>query len=154
MPPAVSRLQVFGLKEAIARVDEVGERARRPEPALRSPRVLFALQESERRKFATGRFRRDSKAWVDRKRKLGLSTRTMVASGRLKAALENATPPVRRTVFNSMMTWGIPNGRSDLYYASIQAHQGRRAVVVDPIARESIAGTVQEFLAYGSGALL
>lgn len=153
MPPAVSRLQVFGLKEAMARVDAVGERARRPEPALRSPQVLFALQESERRKFATGRFKRDSKAWVARKRREGLSTRTMVATGRLKAALENATPPVRRTVFNAMMTWGIPGGRTDLYYAAIQRRHGRNAVVVDPLAREHIAGTVQEFLAYGFGAL-
>lgn len=149
MPPTVGRLQVIGLKEAIHRVDEVGERARRPEPALRSPEVLFALQESERRKFATGRFPPDTKAWIDRKRREGLSTRTMVASGRAKAALENATPPMRRTVFNSMLTWGIPPGRSDLYYLQVQAARGRRAVVIDRPAREAVAGRVQHFIAYG-----
>lgn len=149
MPPAVGRLQVTGLREAIHRVDEVGERARRPEPALRSPEVLFELQEAERRKFATGRFKPDTKAWIDRKRREGLSTRTMVASGRAKAALENAMPPVRRTVFNSMITWGIPPGRSDLYYLSVQAHRGRRAVVIDRPAREGVANRVQNFIAYG-----
>lgn len=146
---AVGRLQVLGLREARLRIDEVGERARRPEPALRSPRTLFALQESERRKFSTGRFPRDSASWVARKRREGLSTQTMVATSRLKSALENSTPPVRRTVFNAMITWGIPPGRTDLYYAGIQAARGRRAIVIDRIAREEIAGGVQEFIAYG-----
>lgn len=154
MAPTTGRIQVIGLKEAMARVDEVGERARRPEPALRSPRVLFSLQESERRKFSTGRFRPDTRGWVERKRRMGLSTKTMVATGRLRDALVNATLPVRRTVFNQSMTWGIPGGRTDLYYAAVQRRKGRDAVVIDKLAREQIAGTVQEFLAYGFEATL
>lgn len=142
-------LKVDGLRESRDRIDEVGERARRPEPALRSPAVLRALQESERRKFTTGRFRRDTADWVARKRREGLSTRTMEASGRLRSALENATAPVRRTVFSANLTWGIPGGRSDLYYAAIQAQRGRKSVVIDKIAREQIATRVQTFLAYG-----
>lgn len=142
-------LRIEGLREARARVDEVGYRAKHPEPALRSGAVLLALQESERRKFTTGRFRPDSKEWVARKRREGLSARTMQATQALRSALENATPPVRRTVYNANLTWGIPGGRSDLYYAAIQAHRGRKAVVIDRVARVEIAARVQSFLAYG-----
>jgi len=142
-------LRIEGLREARKRIDDVGHRANAPEPALRSDAILLALQMSERRKFATGRFPRDTKAWVERKRREGLGNRTMVASGRLKAALENATPPVRRTVFNSSLTWGIRGGRTDLYYARVQATRGRRAVVIDKIARVEIAQRVETFLATG-----
>lgn len=142
-------LAIEGLKAATRRIDEVGERARRPEPVLRSPGVLLALQDSERRKFSTGRFRPDTKEWVARKRREGLSPRTMQATGALRAALENAVLPVRRTVFNATLTWGIPGGRTDLYYATVQAHRGRRAVVIDKIARVAIAHRVQTFLAEG-----
>lgn len=142
-------LRIDGLPEARKRIDDVGERARRPEPFLRSDKVLLALQMSERRKFTTGRFKRDTKAWVERKRREGLSTRTMQATGRLRAALENATPPVRRTVFNSQLTWGIRGGRTDLYYARVQAQRGRRAVVIDKIARAEITDRGQDFIAHG-----
>jgi len=142
-------LKIEGIREARHRVDEVGDRARRPEPALRSPEVLRALQMSERRKFTTGRFKRDTAAWVARKRREGLSQRTMEATGRLRSALENATAPVRRTVFNSQLTWGIRGGRSDLYYAVVQAGRGRRAVVIDRPARAEIAERVETFLAHG-----
>lgn len=142
-------LRVEGLMEARRRVDDVGERAAAPEPALRSPEVLTALQMSERRKFLTGRFRRATPEWVERKRREGLSTRTMQASGRLRSALENATPPVRRTVFNSQLTWGIRGGRTDLYYARVQARRGRRAVVIDRPARVKIAQRVEDFIAGG-----
>lgn len=144
-----ARIAIEGLKEARRRVDEMGERARRPEPFLRSPAVLRALQRSERRKFATGRFKRISPEWIARKRREGLETRTMVATGRLRAALEGARTPVRRTVYNSQLTWGIPGGRTSLYYAAIQAHRGRRAVVIDKIARDEIADRGAHFLATG-----
>jgi len=142
-------LRIEGLREARRRVDEVGERASKPEPALRSDAVLHALQMSERRKFTTGRFPRDTKAWVDRKRREGLSLRTMQATGRLRSALENATAPVRRTVFNASLTWGIRGGRTDLYYARVQAQRGRRAVVIDKPARREISQRVEDFLATG-----
>jgi hypothetical protein len=142
-------LRIEGLREARERIDDVGDRANRPEPALRSDRVLMALQMSERRKFSTGRFKRDTADWVARKRREGLSPRTMVATGRLKSSLENATPPVRRTVFNSTLTWGIRGGRTDLYYARVQAERGRRSVVIDKPARAEIAQRVEDFLANG-----
>lgn len=142
-------LTVTGLREAVKRVDDVGERAARPEPALRSPAVLLALQMGERRKFLTGRFKPASPEWVARKRREGLSPRSMQASGRLRAALENATPPVRRTVFNSQLTWGIPGGRGDLYYAVVQANRGRKAVVLDKPTRVVINDRVEHFLATG-----
>jgi hypothetical protein len=142
-------LRIEGLREARKRVDDVGHRAAAPEPALRSDAVLMALQMGERRKFSTGRFPRDTKAWVDRKRREGLSPKTMQATGRLKSNLENATPPVRRTVFNSSLTWGIRGGRTDLYYARVQAQRGRRAVVIDKLARREVAQRVEDFLATG-----
>lgn len=142
-------LRIEGLTEARGRVDAVARRAQKPEPALRSPAVLMALQMSERRKFTTGRFKRDTKDWVARKRREGLSPRTMEATRRLRSSLENATAPVRRTVFNASLTWGIRGGRTDLYYAVVQAKRGRRAVVIDKPARAEIAERVEEFLATG-----
>lgn len=144
-------LVVEGLPEAIHRLDAVGERARFPEPALRAPGTRRALQESERRRFTKYRFRPDTKAWVARKRREGLSTRTMQATGRLRSALENANygEGVRQTVFRSMLTWGIRTGQSPVYYAAVQAKRGRQAVAIDRLARIDIAERVQHFIAYG-----
>jgi len=142
-------LQIEGLREARRRIDDVGDRAQRPEPALRSDDVLRALQESERRKFTTGRFKRDTAAWVARKRREGLSPRTMEATRRLRSVLENATQPVRRTVFNSSLTWGMRGSSDVARYAAIQAQRGRRAVVIDRPARKAIADRVEDFLANG-----
>lgn len=147
MPRAMLRIE--GLKEARKRVDEVGDRARMPEKPLRAPETLMDLQMSERRRFGTYRWKAVTKDWRDRKRREGLPARTMEASGRLKSALTNAVTPVRRTVFNGTLTWGIRGGRSDLYYAQVQAGRGRRAVVIDRIARASIAQRVESFLAHG-----
>jgi hypothetical protein len=145
-----STLHITGLKEARLRVDEVGMRARRPEPALRSPGTRLDLQESERRRFTGYRFKPATKEWVARKRREGLDTRTMHASNKLSSALENAeSGSVRFTVFNATLTWGLRQGRSDTYYAQVQALRGRRVVAIDRLARASIALRVQEFLAYG-----
>jgi hypothetical protein len=142
-------LRIEGLHEARRRVDAVGDRAQRPEPVLRSDRVLMALQQSERRKFTTGRFKRDTRDWVERKRREGLSPRTMEATGRLRSALENAQAPVRRTVFNSSLTWGMRGSSDVARYAAIQAQRGRRAVVIDRPARAEVAQRVEDFLADG-----
>lgn len=143
-------LRIEGLKEAQLRIDDVGARAKAPEPALRAPGTRLNLQESEQRRFTSYRFKPDTKEWVARKRREGLSTRTMVATGRLEAALVNAEEgSVRFTVFNATLTWGLRQGRSDTYYAQVQAHRGRRVVAIDRLARASIALRVQEFLAYG-----
>jgi hypothetical protein len=112
-----SRLRVDGLQEAVHRIDDVGDRARRPEPALRSHQTLLDLQQSERRKFARGGWRRDSPAWIKEKRRRGLDTRTLRATGRLESALANATDGVKATVYNGALTWGIRRGASDIYYA-------------------------------------
>jgi hypothetical protein len=142
-------LRIEGLREARKRVDDVGRRGARPEPALRSSDVLTALQMSERRKFTTGRFRRVTPAWVERKRREGLSPRTMQATGRLRSTLENATSPVRRTVFNASLTWGMRGSSDVARYATIQAQRGRRTVVIDRPARARIAQRVEDFLATG-----
>ena len=150
-----ARLEVEGLKESILRIDEVGDRARRPEPALRASGTLLDLQQSERRKFARGGFRRDTKKWLQEKRRRGLDPRTMRATGRLESALTNATHGVRRTVYNAELTWGILRGRSDIYYAQPlakgigHAKVKRRAVVIDKVATASISRRVEHFIAYG-----
>jgi hypothetical protein len=145
-----SSLEITGLREAVHRVDSVGERARRPEPALRSAETRRDLQESARRRFTVYRFKRDSPAWVRRKRREGLDTRTMHASNRLSSALENAEMgAVRLTVFNSTLTWGLRQGATATYYAQIQARRGRRSVTIDRFARREIADRVQNFIANG-----
>jgi hypothetical protein len=144
-------LQVEGLREAQRKIVDVGARARLPEPALRSPGTRRALQESERRRFSRYRFRPDTRIWVARKRREGLSSKTMIATGRLQSALENANygEGVRQIVHGSMLTWGIKAGRSDVYYAAPLAKGGRKAVAIDRLARIDIAERVQHFIAYG-----
>ncbi|HEY3021808.1 MAG TPA: hypothetical protein VGJ32_16535 [Solirubrobacteraceae bacterium] len=150
-----ARLRVDGLEEAAARLDDVGDRARRPEPALRAPGTLEDLQRSERRKFARGGWRKASPEWVDRKRRAGLDTRTLRATGRLESALTNATHGVRATVFNAELKWGIRAGRSEIYYAQPLAAGAsgmppRRMVVIDKIARGNVAERVERFIADGT----
>ena len=143
------RLTVEGAREARARVDDVGDRARAPEPALRSAGTLTELKLSERRRFSQARgWRRISPEWVARKRRSGLDPRVMRASGRLESALTNATGGVRATVWNGQLTWGIRT-QPMVRYASAQAARGRRTVVIDRPATEGIAGRVQRFIADG-----
>jgi hypothetical protein len=149
-----ARLAIDGLKDAITQVDEVGDRARRPEPALRDDATLLDLQQGERRKFARGGWRRITPAWAREKRRRGLDPRTLRATGRLESALTNATHGVRATVWNSELRWGIRAGRSDIYYAQPLATGARgmpprRMVLIDRTARESIAGRVERFIAHG-----
>jgi hypothetical protein len=150
-----ARLRVDGLRAALMRVDDVGERARRPEPALRDDATLLDLQQGERRKFAKGGWRKTTPRWAQQKRRAGLDPRTMRATGLLESALTNATHGVRATVWNSTLTWGIRAGRSDLYYAQALAKGvgsppvKRRAVVIDKVARENIAARVERFIAFG-----
>lgn len=142
-------LRVEGLREARHRVDEVGTRALRPEPALRSPATRLDLQMSERRRFTRYRWKRASQAWVARKRREGLDPRTMHASNRLSSALENAEGgTIRLTIFNGTLTWGLRAGRVATY-AEIQAQRGRRAVVIDRDARRRISERVEAFIATG-----
>lgn len=153
-----ARLKVDGLAEAVQRIDDTGERARRPEPALRSDATQYDLQLSERRKFQRGGWRRDTPGWIQEKRRRGLDTRTLRATGRLEAALVNAVPPVKMTVWNNTLVWGIRGGRTDLYYAKAlakgyQSSKGRvparRMVVIDKEARGKISARVERYVLVG-----
>ena len=149
MPRA--RLKLEGMDEAIRRVDAVGERARAPEPALRARPTLWDMQLAARRTFLTGRFKPASPEWVARKRREGLSTRTMQATLRLRSALENAnrSEGVRFSVFNRELRWGL-NVTSEVgTYAAAQARAGRRAVRIDIPARRNVAQRVEDFIAHG-----
>jgi hypothetical protein len=144
-----ARLTVTGVQAAAKRVDDVGDRARRPEPALRSNAALEALKASERRRFSHGRgWRRISAEWVERKRRSGLDPRVMRASGALEQALTTGTGGVRRSVFNAELRWGIRSGEM-ARYGNVQANQGRRSVVIDVPAKAQIAERVQRFIAEG-----
>lgn len=143
------RLTVEGIREARDRVDDVGDRARQPEPALRDSGTTFDLQLAERRRFSQARgWRRISPEWAARKRRDGLDPRVMRATGRLESALTNATDGVRPSVWNGQLSWGIRSGEL-VRVASAQAKQGRRAVVIDRPATASIAQRVQTFIADG-----
>lgn len=146
-----ARLAIEGLREAVERVDEVGQRTRRPEPALRAAGTLRDLQEAERRRFARGRFKPITPEWVAEKRRRGLDTRVMRATGRLESALVNANrgEGIRFDVFNAELRFGIRSGRSNVYYAQAQAKAGRRVVVIDKPARRAIATRVEQFIAHG-----
>jgi hypothetical protein len=145
-------LKVDGLKEATLRLDDLGGRARHPQPALRHGNTTLDLQKSERRKFARGGWRKDSPRWIEQKRRAGLDTRTLRATGQLQSAMENATHGVRATVVGPDLRWGLLRGRSDIYYAQALAlgPPARRMVVIDKTARDAIATRVQSFIAFGT----
>lgn len=144
------RLKIDGLKEAQREIGDVGERARRPEPALRAPGTKTDLQMSERRRFSHGRgWKRISPEWAATKRRRGLDPRVMRATGRLESILTNAPQgEVRFDAFNGVLRWGLP-WRSTAYYAAAQAKQGRRAVVIDKIARAAIAERISRYITDG-----
>lgn len=152
-----ARLKIDGLREASLRLDDIGLRARRPEPALRSPATLRELQAGERRKFAKGGWRRDTPKWIKQKRRQGLDARTLRATGRLEAALTSGAKQagVTFTAYNSTLRWGITPGRGDLYYAQAlakgvgHAKTKRRMVVIDKGARAQIAGHVEVYISTG-----
>lgn len=150
------RLRVEGLKEARAFVDDVGLRAQRPEPVMRSDSVKADILAGERRRFERGTgWARDTPKWIAEKRRRGLDERTLRATGRLERALTTgADPAITFQAFNSELRWGIRGGRSDLYYAAPLArgtteHRGRRMVVIDQVARSRIAGRIEHYIATG-----
>lgn len=143
-------LKVEGLREARQEVGDVGDRARRPEPALRAPATRLDLQMSERRRFSHARgWRRISPEWAAAKRRRGLDPRIMRATGHLESILTNAhSGEVRFDAYNGVLRWGLP-WRASAYYAAAQAKQGRRSVVIDRVAREAIAARVSAYIATG-----
>ena len=143
-------IRVEGLRDAREMIGAVGDRARRPEAALRSPATLDALQDGERRRFG-GRFSpRVTREWAARKRRLGLDSRAMRATGALERTLTRGRPPmVRFSAFNGVLTWGLP-ARSPVWYAAVHARKpGRRTVVIDKKAKTDITQVVAVWIAQG-----
>ncbi len=154
-----ARLEVSGLRANVERLDDLGDRARMPEPVLRSAETERILMAGERRKFQRGGWQRDTPAWIKRKRREGLSPRTLVATGRLERALtslgaEGHNDIVHRA-WNGTLIWGIRQGRSDLYYAQplakgVRGRRPSRMVVIDSTTRSEIAANVERYIVDGA----
>lgn len=151
-------ITVEGIREARARIDATGTRAQRPEPALRSTGTLSDLLASERRTFAVSGpgWRRLTPAWVAEKHRRGLDPRILRATGSLERALTTAAGArgITFRAYNGTLYWGIPRGRSYLYYAQPLARtragrRGRRMVKIDREATGHIALRVQRYIADG-----
>lgn len=142
------QLRIEGLAAAVRDVEEVGERAMRPAPVLRSEAVRRDLQASAERRFRSGLLRRGSADWIRRKRREGLDQRTMRATNRLYRALTQRTG-IRQRVVSDRLEWGIRPSHPTHRYAKIQADRGREVVVIDRPATERVAGRVERFLATG-----
>lgn len=148
-------LRVDGIKEARLRTDLVGLRARRPEPALRATETLDDLTAGERRRFDSTRgWRRNTPAWTREKRRRGLDPRVARATGRLERALTSPASARGLTfrAFNGTLYWGIPQGRSDLFYAQAIAknrggRRGIKTVVIDMETRRRIAVRLERYIA-------
>lgn len=153
MPTA--RVSVEGLKEARARVDDVGIRARQPEPVLRSPGVFADLLASEERRFGTNAgWRRDTSKWVADKQRHGWDQRTLRKTGELERQLTRGGPSIVFTAWNGTMTFGVRGGRSTLYYAAPLARGARggakrRMVRIDRVATYRISGRISRYITYG-----
>lgn len=150
-----ARLEVTGVRANVERLDAIGDRARRPEPVLRSPETLARLNAGQRRKFLRGGWQKDTPAWIARKKREGLSTRTLVATGRLESALtQGAGSGVMFSAFNAELRWGIKAGRSDLYYAQalakgVRGRRKSRMVLIDKVTKAEIAVSVERYVVTG-----
>lgn len=150
-----ARLKVDGFQAAIHRVDETGLRARRPEPALRAPETLRDLTDSEKRRFETHRgWKKLTPKWQAEKRRRGLDPRILIASNRLHLALTTGHGGITFRAYNGVLYWGIPAGRSDLYYAQALAKGAgalpkRPMVTIDKTARDRIAIRIERYVADG-----
>lgn len=147
-------VRIDGIEDTRRRLDDVGLRAQRPEPVLRSPRVRRELTDSERRLFASNRFSRNTARWDRAKRRRGLSPKRMQASGRLRLLLTSPISGnnVEFKAYNGTLTWGIIGGRSSIYYGAIWAKRDpkRRVVKVDMVARGNIRGHVVRYIDTGA----
>lgn len=147
------RADVERILEAQNMIGGVGDRARAPEPALRSQATLRALQRGERRVFARSRFKKNSAAWDRRKRRKGLSPKRMQASGLLRLILEgggsvSGNSVVQFSAFRGELRFGLRGGRTIVYYARILADRdrSRRVVKVDQPARIDIVDIVAGYV--------
>jgi hypothetical protein len=153
-----ARLEIEGIREARARTDQVGLRARRPEPALRSQMTRNDLLGSQRRQWASGGravgtgWPKDKPSWAAEKRREGLDPRVMRARGRLERVATTGEGFVFRA-YNGTLWWGIPARSAEPYAEPLargaRGRRGRRSVVIDPIAVSSIADRTGAYIADG-----
>ena len=147
-------IRIDGQREAVTLLSDVGLRARRPEPALRSDDTLDALQAGERCRFShrrgwpPTRNTKPARAWAARKRREGLDPRLMRATGKLESILTNAqSDQIRHDAFNMELRWGL-KWRSVAWYAAVQAAKyKRRSGVVDKRANAEISRIVSDYIA-------
>lgn len=146
-----ARLDIEYLREAQQRIDKVGERAKAPEPALRSHAMLAALRANERRLFASNKWTKNTRKWDARKRKRGLSPKRMQASGLLRLILEagNTGSAVRFSAYNGTLIYGLYGGRTAVFYARILADRDRRRrpVRLDKVFRVRATEIVTRYVA-------
>jgi hypothetical protein len=143
-----------GLKEAVRDVGEMGDRARDLKPPLQASVIHW--QHAERRRFATNRgWKKDTEKWAKQKRRQGLDARTMRATGRLEAALTNATVGSGAIALatKNILTVGVKRGQSPIYYARPLAKKTRtnprQSVVFDRKAKLATGETVMEYVTTG-----
>lgn len=146
------RIDVDGIVEARKRLDGVGERARRPEPALRSDAMRRAFNANEERVFAGNRFPRNTRKWDARKRRKGLSSKRMQASGLLRRILTTAAyrQSVHWHAFNGVLTAGLKDGPHVAHYASalVKRDRKRRVVKATRRFRPDAAAIVERYVAH------
>lgn len=143
-------IRVTGLRAAQTMIGDVGNRARAPEPALRTDRVMSILHMAEHRRFGQRFSPRATRAWAARKRREGLDPRMMRATGALERTLTRGRPPdVAFKAYNSVLSWGL-KWRSPVWYAAVhQKRPGRRVVVIDKRAAGQITDIVTAYVATG-----
>jgi hypothetical protein len=153
--PSRTYLRIEGLPQTRRMLTDVGDRGRRPEPALRSRATLDLLTRGEAEQFASGQgWPRENRAWASEKRRRGLDPRVMRATGRLERALtRGGGAGLTHTAYDGVMRFGIPRGRSDIYYAQALAKRRRRryrSVVIRPATRDAIAFVVLRYIDVGA----
>ena len=152
------RLRIEGFHTAAQRLDDVGDRARAPEPALRAPETLADLKAGQAKRFASkAGWKPISPRWAQEKRRRGLDDRVMRMTGRLERALTQTADKAEGIVFhayNKELRWGIKGGRTPLYYAAILARPGRnrparKVVVMRKETRIAIATRIETYVNTG-----
>jgi hypothetical protein len=140
------------VREVRARLDAIGSRARRPEPALRSRGTLADLHAAERRKFGRRISPSAGPDWVREKRQRGMDARTLRATGKLERALTGSLGGAKLSAYNGELKWSLGGSRNQYYYAAALAarHRTWRVVVIDKPARVAIGDRVLRYIVDGS----
>lgn len=150
LTPLNFEIDISGVTGTQMIVNAMEKRAIDPAPYLRSVEVKRQLEGSATRRMERGPFKPVSREWQSRKRREGLSPKTMHASERLAHALEHTTSDVRLDTRRTTLVWGIQQN-SDLWMRThIQATRGRHAVVIDASAQKNIALGIASYIVSGS----